>query len=734
MTRLSLLCVGLLATMPALAVEGMWTPEQLPRIAADLTRAGLQLDPGELADLRGYPMGAVVSLGGCTASFVSPNGLVVTNHHCAYGSLQLNSTPEHNMLRDGFIASALSDEPSAGPAARIWVTEDIRDVTDQVLAGIPKKATDRARNDAIDAAQKRLMAACEAEEGYRCRVFAHFGGVQYRLFRQFEIRDVRIAYAPPEAIGKFGGDIDNWQWPRHTGDFAFYRAYVGPDGQPAPYSKDNVPFKPQQFLKVAAQGVSEGDFVMVAGYPGRTQRYQLAGQIDDAISWGYPTQIQIYKDLIGIGEAAGEKDPDVAIKYASMLAGLNNASKNMAGMLDGFRRADAAGTKHREEDQLVAWLQTQGRAGKTALENYRNYVALVETQRATRERDLVLGSLTRSGLLGSATTLYRLAEERAKPDAEREFGFQERDWPALEAGQRQLDRRLDPGVDRQVLGYWFDKYTALPADQRIRALDAWAGLDGSADAKAGLNAKLDALYANTHLTDVDARIAAFNADLGTLQASDDSFLELAALLSPTLKRMQDDYKKFNGALVRLQPGYMQALIDYRDSQGKATYPDANSSLRITFGHVKGVSPRDGLEYLPFTTTRGIVEKHTGVAPFDATQVQLDAIAARRFGPWQVAKLGDVPVNYLADLDVTGGNSGSPTLNAKGELVGLIFDGIWESVASNWVFDPVITRTIHVDSRYMLWIMDEVYPAPALLEELGVGTPNWGGFERSVPAG
>ncbi|HMN35921.1 MAG TPA: S46 family peptidase, partial [Chiayiivirga sp.] len=286
--RLPLIFAGLLAAMPALAVEGMWTPEQLPEISEALTRAGLQLDPAALSDLRGQPMGAVVSLGGCTASFVSPRGLVVTNHHCAYGALQLNSTPENHMLRDGFIAASLADEPSAGPAARIWVTEDISDVTGTVLGAISRKATDRQRNDAIEAAQKRLVAECEADGQYRCRVFSHFGGVQYRLFRQMEIRDVRIAYAPPEAIGKFGGDTDNWQWPRHTGDFTFYRAYVGPDGKPAPFSKDNVPYRPRHFLPIAKDGVAEGDFVMVAGYPGRTQRYQLADQIEDAISWSYP--------------------------------------------------------------------------------------------------------------------------------------------------------------------------------------------------------------------------------------------------------------------------------------------------------------------------------------------------------------------------------------------------------------------------------------------------------------
>jgi hypothetical protein len=717
--RTILMLAGLVAATPVLAVEGMWTPEQLPEIASELTRTGLKLDPAALSDLRGHPMGAVVSLGGCTASFVSPNGLVVTNHHCAYGALQLNSTPEHNMLRDGFIAKSLADEPSAGPGARLWVTEDISDVTAKVLSAIPKRANDRARNDALEAVQKKLIAECETDSRYRCQVFSHFGGVQYRLFKQFEIRDVRIAYAPPENIGKFGGDVDNWQWPRHTGDFTFYRAYVGPDGKPATYSTDNVPYQPKQWLKVAAQGVSEGDFVMVAGYPGRTQRYQLASQIDDAIQWSYPTQIKAFDDMIAIAEAAGKTNPDVAIKYASMIAGLNNGRKNMAGMLEGFERADASGIKHREEAGLVNWLEGQGRSGKAALENYRAYAALVESQRQTRERDNVLGWLTRSGLLGTANRLYRMSQERSKPDAKREFGYQERDWPRQEAGLKQLDRRMDPGVDRQMLGYWFDKYAALPVEQRIPALDAWAGLDGSEQGKAGLAARLDALYANTTLIQLDARLAAFNADQASLKASKDSFIQLAIVLDPALKEMEQRFKTLGGASARLQPGYMQALIDYRASQGKATYPDANSSLRITFGNVMGVSPRDGLEYLPFTTTRGLVEKNSDEPLFDVTQPQLDAIAQRRFGRWEVPALKDVPVNYLADLDVTGGNSGSPTLNAKGELVGLIFDGIWESVASNWVFNPELTRTIHVDSRYMLWLMDEVYPAPAILKELGV---------------
>lgn len=721
--RFSLLCAALVAAMPAWAVEGMWTPEQLPQLAGALKQAGLKLDPAALSDLRGQPMGAIVALPGCTGSFVSEQGLVVTNHHCAYGALQLNSTPERHLLRDGFIAASLADEPSAGPAARIWVTEDIRDVTAAVLAQVPEGASDRARNDAIEAAQKRLLAECEAEPGYRCQVFSHFGGVQYRLFRQIEIRDVRIAYAPPESIGKFGGDVDNWQWPRHTGDFTFYRAYVGPDGKPAAYAKDNVPYRPRQYLRLAREGVAEGDFVMVAGYPGRTQRYQLASQIDEAIAWTYPVQIQTFADLIGMAEAAGRDNPEVAIKYAASVASWNNGRKNMAGMLEGFRRSDASGIKHREEAALQAWLEQRGKAGQAALDNYRAYREVIQAQRATRERERVLMALSGSGLLGAANTLYRLAQERPREDAQREAGYQQRDWPAIEARMQQLDRRLDAGVDRQMLQYWLEHYAALPPEQRLAELDDWLGLKGTvapAQAREGLGQRLEALYRGTRLTDQTVRQALLQADLASLEASEDSFIKLAARLSPALRRMEDERKALAGTLARLQPGYMQALIDFRQSQQRATYPDANASLRLTFGHVKGVKPRDGALYLPFTSTRGIVEKHTGVELFDATAAQLQAIQARRFGPWSVAWLEQqVPVNYLADLDVTGGNSGSPTLNARGELVGLLFDGIWESVASNWVFDPAITRTIHLDSRYMLWVMDEVYPAPALLKEMGL---------------
>ena len=313
---------------PAQADEGMWLPSQLPAIAGKLRAAGYQGDPAALADLAKPPMNAIVSLGGCTASFVSPQGLVVTNHHCAYGGLQLNSTPEKSLIETGFNAPTLGDEISAGPNARIYVLDSIRDVTAEVKAAIAAAPDAAGRTAALEAIEKRLVGECESEDGYGCRFYSFAGGNTYRLFRNLEIRDVRIVNAPPRSIGAYGGDIDNWMWPRHTGDFTFIRAYVGKDGKPAAYSEDNVPYQPKHWLRMASEPLEIGDFVMVAGYPGRTARYALAGEFDDTAQWSYPQVVEHYGKLIELVEAAGKQDEDIAVKYASSVKSWHNVVKN----------------------------------------------------------------------------------------------------------------------------------------------------------------------------------------------------------------------------------------------------------------------------------------------------------------------------------------------------------------------------------------------------------------------
>ena len=708
--------LSLLAAQIAQAGEGMWVPQQLPEIAGPLKKAGLKLSPQQISDLTGDPMGAVVALGGCTASFVSPNGLVVTNHHCAYGAIQLNSTAENNLIKNGFNAPTTGDEVSAGPNARVFVLDEITDVTKDAKAAIASAGDDAlARTKALEAFEKKLIADCEAEAGFRCRLYSFSGGNTYRLFKNLEIKDVRLAYAPPGSVGKFGGDIDNWMWPRHTGDFAFYRAYVGKDGKPAAFSKDNVPYRPKHWLKFADQPLGAGDFVMVAGYPGSTNRYALAAEFDNTAQWTYPTIARHYKNQIAMVEAAGKQNADIQVKYAATMAGWNNTSKNYDGQLEGFKRIDAAGQKQREEAAVLGWLKGQGAKGQSALDAHAKLLDLLEQSKATRDRDLTLALFNNTAMLGSATQLYRLSIEREKPNAERESGYQERDLPAIEGGLKQLERRYVAAMDRQLQEYWLNEYIKLPADQRVAAVDAWLGGNDAAAVKRALDR-----LAGTKLGSTEERLKWFAADRKAFEASNDPAIQYAVAVMPTLLKLEQERKTRAGENLAARPVYLQALADYKKSQGEFVYPDANLSLRITFGNVMGYAPKDGVEYTPFTTLEGVVAKETGQDPFDSPKALLDAVAAKRYGGLEDKRIGSVPVNYLSDLDITGGNSGSPVLDAHGKLVGLAFDGNWESVSSNWVFDPKMTRMIAVDGRYLRWIMQEVYPAPQLLKEMNVG--------------
>lgn len=711
----AVLAIAIGVSLAAHADEGMWVPQQLPEIAGPLKKAGLQLDPSQLADLTGQPMGAVVSLGGCTASFVSPDGLVATNHHCAYGSIQLNSTPERNLIRDGFNAKTMADEVTGGPNARVYVMDQITDVTAEIVSKLDPDMGGIARQKAIETAQKAIVADCESEPGYRCNVYSFFGGGTYRLFRQIEIKDVRLAYAPPLAIGNYGGEVDNWMWPRHTGDFSFIRAYVGKDGKPAAYSPDNVPYRPAHFLPIAHTPLRPGDFVMVAGYPGSTNRYALADEFDNSATWTYPTVARNFKALTALVLAAGEKSPDVAIKYASTVKGWENTLKNYEGQIAGFQRIGASATKHREEAAVIAWLKTQGEAGKPALVAHDKLVALAGQNRAMRDRDLILGQLSGLGTLGSARSLYRLSIEKSKPNAERAPGYQDRDLPRIEGGLKELQQRYDAGMEKQLMAYWLEQYVKLPAAQHIKALDSWLG--GNNDA--AIAQSLDALYAGSKMGEVAQRQAWFTADRTAFEASADPMVKLAVALTPTLMTIEDEGKARAGDSLRYRPVYLAAVQDYKRSQGQSVYPDANGSLRITYGNVMGYGAEGSETAKPFTTAEGMAAKATGTAPFDAPQSLLDAVKAKNYGRYADSDLGTLPVNFTSNLDITGGNSGSPVMNAKGELVGLAFDMNWESVSSNSVFDATMTRMISLDSRYMTWIMDKVYPAPRLLKEMGV---------------
>ena len=707
-----------LTSMPAAyAVEGMFTPDQLPEIAMDLRAKGLKMDPSQISDLVGFPMGAVVSLGGCTASFVSPQGLVVTNHHCAYGSIQYNSTKEKNYLEKGFLAENLEAELPAAPGSRIYVTVKLTDVTDLITGGLPSNMAGEPRFSAIDSNRKSVVAECEEDEGHRCRVASFYGGLQYKLVKQLEIKDVRLTYAPAGPIGKYGGDIDNWQWPRHTGDFAFYRAYVSPEGKSADYNKQNVPYQPQYNLKVSAEGLDDGDFVMVAGYPGNTSRYTRLAQVKNTFEWQYSTWQSLLDDWIQAIKGSSKPGSDARIKYESRLASLNNLNKNLGGQIEGARRVDLIERRATREEGLNNWIAAKA-PNKGYAEAIEKLDALsTETATATRS-NYWYNNATRPQLLVIAQRLYRLSHERLKPNSERESGYQERNMDRMKQSMTAMDRRYETAVDKAEWMVFLKGYMTQPASERVSALDDALGLHDSISVDA-LSAKLDNYYAATQLDKLDTRLSLMEATPAELEANADPFIRLAVALYDHELAMEAASKERAGHRAALQPKYMEAIMAWQKDQGLTAYPDANSTLRVTYGNVLGGSPRDGMRYDPFTTLEGITEKDTGGNPFNSPQSQIDLIMAKNYGRYELESIKSVPVNFLTDLDSTGGNSGSATLNARGELVGLLFDGTIESVNSDWDFDPRTTRSIHVDSRYMLWVMEKVDKANNLLEEMNI---------------
>lgn len=721
-SRILMLLTLVLLSAGLQAEEGMWMPQQIPALAAKLRALGFVGDPKSFADLTGQPMGAIVSLGGCTASFVSPDGLIVTNHHCVTGGLQFNSTPQRNLLRDGYLAATREEELSNGPGSRVFVTTSVVEVTSSITGGIDAKASDRDRYDTIDRRTKERVAACE-KDGARCTVASFFEGLKYFEIAQLEIKDVRLVYAPAEGIGVFGGETDNWRWPRHTGDWSFLRAYVGKDGRPATYARENVPFKPKHWLKIAPEGVRPDDLVFVVGYPGRTQRHQTYSEVAETTQWAFPRAIRLAEEQLAILDRLSKDNPALAIKVAGRVQGLNNGLTNQRGMLEGLVKGGSLALKQAREQELTAWIAADAARQQKYGDVLPALQALQSQGEATRERNAALNVLSSaSSYLASAQAAYRLSVQRAKPDVSRDPGYQERDWTRIREGQERAQRTIDPTVDRALLRWAMGQAAALPAAQRIGPLDQAAGLSAGMDKDAAgkaIDAYLDGLYAGTRLADRDFRVGLLDRSTADIVATGDTFVGLAAALEPMIEANREAAKNRAGAVARIRPRYMEALLE---KAGGLLAPDANSTLRVTYGQVKGVDARDGLFYRPQTTLGGIVEKHTGSGEFDAPQKQLDAIKALRAGrmtPFFDGGVRDVPVNFLSTVDTTGGNSGSPTLNARGELVGLLFDGTYESVSSDYLFDTVKTRSIHVDSRYMLWTMAEVDGATRLLDEMGV---------------
>jgi hypothetical protein len=699
---------------------GMWMPHQLTAHAAKLKELGLAIDPAALADPTSGVLSAIVSLGGCSASFVSPDGLVATNHHCATGALQHNSTPSQNLLENGWLAATRGDEKNNGPQARVLVTRSVTDVTPKVMDGVAKVGDDRQRFKTIEKRQKELVAACEkGHAGLRCSVASFYEGAQHYLIEQLEIRDVRLVWAPPAGVGNFGGEIDNWRWPRHTGDVSLFRAYVGKDGQPADFSPDNVPYHPPHFLRIAKAPLRESDLVFVAGYPGRTSTLKTRGEVSEAITWMYPRRQRLFEDYLARLAEVTKDDKDAQIRATSYVRRFGNSLTNTKGQLDGLVKGGLAQDKDRQEKELRAFVDgDQERKAKygTVLDDIQK---AVDKNAAHREADAQLDELSLPKLMTAATIVVRMAEERAKPDAERDPDFQARNWNRQEQALAAMTTTYHRRVDEALLGLAVERALRMPEAERSPGIAKVLGTVPPKDASPeAIKKRVSALYEGTKLADPAARADLFKkATTADLRRSTDSLLQLAQQLRPLAAESEQRHERLAGRMAVLKPKYIEAMRAYRK---EPFAPDANGTLRITYGTVRGYVPApDAPPYRPFSTLSEMVAKDRGAKPFEVPEGVRAARAANKLGPYVDETLGDVPVDFLADLHITGGNSGSATLNAKGELVGLVFDGNYEAMASDWVFVPSLTRSIHVDVRYIEWLLDAVDHGDALLKEMGV---------------
>jgi len=706
---------------PALAARrayenpgGMWMPQQmtLPGHAEAFRKLGVKLDPKLLADPLAAPMNAIVRLNGCSASFVSPDGLIVTNHHCVQSALQVNSKPDRNLVEQGFLAKTRAEEPSAGPAERVFVAQAFTDVTEAVRGGLEAIADPVARKEEAERRIKQQLATCEKDRpGIRCNVATYFRGGMYVLIEELEIRDVRLVYAPARSIGNYGGEIDNWQWPRHTGDFSFYRAYVGKDGKPADYATDNVPYRPKGFLKVSDEGLAPNDFVMIAGFPGRTTRTKTALEVKHDVEWYYPYYIELAKQRYAVAEAHLKAAGETAIKAGVLKQRVQNGLEKTEGVLAGLTRGDLLERKAKLDRETKAWAAQPGHERHKAALDKLEQLILDEQRTARADYDRAV-AFSYSSLLSSALSITRWAEERTKPDAERKAGYQQRDLAPALAAQKQLTRQYDATLDRAQLRLALVRALKLPAAER-----AWLPLLLGAKPsqkldEALIDKTLDAWYRTSTLADEKLRLELVErGSKAKLAASKDPFLRAAQRVWKVYVAEEKRADARTGELMLVAPLYADAM---REVLGGLLAPDANSTLRITYGTVKAFKPSDA----PFTTAAQIAAKNTGKEPFDAPAPLLAAVQAKAYGPYAGAD-GELPVDLLSDLDTTGGNSGSAVLDDQARLVGLNFDSTIEGVASDVVFDGRMVRKIHVDVRYMLWVMDKLDGADMLLQEMGL---------------
>ena len=718
-SRLAAVTLALLMLVPVVplkqvrAEEGMFLPDAINSLP--LQKRGLKIKPQEIYDPNGVSLkDAIVIVDGGTGEFVSPDGLFLTNHHVAFDALVSASSLSKNYGDTGFAAMSRAEElPAEDYAATI--TQELKDVTGEVLAGIPDTAAQAERTRAIQTKIRSIEATGNEAQGLRVRVLPMNEGLAYYKFTYLILRDVRIVYSPPNNIGDFGGDDDNFEWPRHCGDFTFMRAYVGPDGKSAAYSPNNVPYKPKKFLTLSMDGVKEGDFMMVLGYPGTTRRYRESYSVAYSLDISLPLQVDVYSNEIANRERAGQRDPELGVKLQSDIATLNNTLKNYVGSIQALRRADVVGKKQAGEAEFTRWLgQDPARKAKYG-DALPSLERAYQEQRKTALHDLLLTQIFGSSdLLGIIFFAQQAALDKEKPESERNPVFSPQALRQARARVAETLAARSPAVERDDLAYMLRKASELPAEQKIAFIEKRFGqLQGEARRRAEEDFARE-LVENKRFANAEALSGLFDLSLTQLNEIQEPLVEFATELGMEVQQVQRRTQLFNATTTRWRPLLVQGMSEMR---GTKLYPDANRTLRFTYGEVKGYVPREAMIFTPFTTLSGVIEKDTGRVPFDVPDKLKQLYKAKDFGAYAVAGGRDVPVAFLSTVDIIGGNSGSPILNARGEQVGIVFDGNYEGLGNDFFYNPERGRTISVDIRYVLFVTDKFGGAGWILKEL-----------------
>jgi hypothetical protein len=545
-----------------------------------------------------------------------------------------------------------------------------------------------------------------------------YGGLEFYRLTYFKVRDMRVVYVPARSVGEYGGEIDNWMWPRHTGDFSFLRAYVGRDGRPADYSRDNVPFRPLHHFPIARTPLREGDFTMILGYPGTTKRWHTSAEVANEVQAGYPQRIALLERYIALLEKASQADDAVKIKNAGVLKGLYNSIKNNRGLLAGLERDAVLEQRLQAEQELAAWISAVPERNKKFGRLLADIKRLAAEERQITGLGTISGWLTRGcRLLDWALTLNKWGQEKTKRDLDREAGYLERDMANRKARLPISQRNLDLASDKAVFAFFLEQLLAADGPDIFKKLgQEIEGVPGR-DRGEKIAAFIDALYKGTRLGDLTFKQEMFAADARAMAAANDPFLALAARIQPAFDALNRRRSAIAGRWLELKPLFVEAMKQARPQA--LPYPDANRTLRFSYGRVEGYAPRDAVRYAPFTTLAGVLAKNSGEAPFNLSAGFIAAAGSDGRRRHSDPGLGDVPVNFLTSNDSTGGNSGSPVLNADGELVGVLFDGNYESLGSDFLYLPAVTRSIHVDLRYVRFVADQVDRAAAVLRELGL---------------